>query len=158
MKSKRTIKWKWLAAASVALAGLAATTSASANDVYWSIGVSSPGVQVGVQNAPPVQYRPVVVYQQPQLVYQYPQVVYQQPQVIYVRPQPVYVQPQPIYYTQPAPVYYGPPQVIYQGGQHRGQHGWHQSHHGRGHYGGTPQGAVRISGHGQSNDRGRSHH
>ena len=152
MKWKRTLYS--LAAVTLGLAALATNAAANTNDVYWSIGVSSPGVQVGVRNSPPVVYqRPVVVYQQPQVVYQQPQVVYQQPHVVYQQPQVAYVRPQPIYYTQPAPVYYGAPHVIYQGGHH----GWHRGH-GHGHHGGMPQAAVRISGHGQSNDQGRNHH
>ena len=160
-----------LAAATLAFAALAASGTASANDVYWSIGVSSPGIQVGVQNAPPVVYRPVVVYsqpqvvyqqpqliyQQPQVVYQQPQVVYQQPQVVYVRPQPVYVQPPPIYYTRPAPVYYPAPQVIYYNNHQPGHHGW-QRGHGQNHWNAGPQVALRISGQGRSDDGGRKHH
>ena len=66
-----------VAAMAAGFVALLVSTSASANGVYWSVGVSSPGVQVGVQNAPPVVYQtPVVVYQQPQVVYQQPQVVY----------------------------------------------------------------------------------
>jgi hypothetical protein len=148
MAQKRTL-FSWAIATSVAAVALACSTVASANDVYWSIGVSSPGIQVGVQNAPPVVYqRPVVVYQQPQVVYQQPQViyqqpqvvyqqpqvVYQQPQVVYVQPRPVFVQPRPIYYTQPAQVYYGAPQPTY-----RHPHpGWHHP----GGYGG--QGGYRA--------------
>ncbi|WP_372661604.1 hypothetical protein [Hydrogenophaga sp.] len=58
-------------------------TQARAGDVYWSVGVHSPGVAVGVSNAPPVvvRPRPVVVYQEP--VYQERVVVYEQrPRVI----------------------------------------------------------------------------
>ena len=70
-------------------------------DVYWSIGVDSPGVSVDVSNAPPP--RPVVVHQPaPVVVHQpYP---YVQPVVVhqpypyqpypYVRP--VIVQPRPV--------------------------------------------------------------
>lgn len=53
-------------------------------DVHWSIGVNTPGVAVGVSNAPPVYYGPP----------------------------PVYYAPRPIYY-QPRPIYYGPPPVYY---------------------------------------------
>ena len=45
------------------------------NDVYWSIGVSQPGVSVGVSNAPP----PRVVYREPVVVYQEPRVIYREP-------------------------------------------------------------------------------
>lgn len=77
------------------------------NDLYWSIGVSQPGVSVGVSNAPPprVVYRePVVVYQEPVVVYQPPRVVYQQPRVVYQQPRVVYQQPVVV---APVPVYYG---------------------------------------------------
>ena len=151
---------------------LFASNPASANGVYWSLGVSSPGVQVGMQNAPPVIYqRPVVVYPQPQVVYQQPQVVYQhphvvyqqpqvvyqQPQVVYQQPQVVYVRPQPTYFTQPQPVYYGAPQEVYNGKHHPKHHGWYQGHGNR-HHGDGHRGAVRISGHGSSDDKGRNHH
>ena len=157
MKSKRSIYASTAAAAAFGLAALLSSTAANAQNVYWSVGVSSPGVQVGVQNAPPVVYLP------PQVVYQQPQVVYQQPQVVYVQPRPVYVQPQPVYYTQPAPIYYGAPQVIYRGGHYGKHHGWHHGYYGNGHHGNwqhgvAPQVAVRISGQGYSNDQGRNHH
>lgn len=57
--------WLLAAAAVVALSGAGV---AQAADVYWSIGVHQPGVQVGVSNAPPrVVYGPppVVVYGPP---------------------------------------------------------------------------------------------
>ena len=148
MKSKGLIPS--LVAATLAFAALAASGTASANDVYWSIGVSSPGVQV-------IYQQPQLIYQQPQAVYQQPQVFYQQPHVVYVRPQPVFVQPQPIYYTRPAPVYYPAPQVIYYNNHHPGHHGW-QRGHGQNHWNAGPQVALRISGQGRSDDGGRKHH
>ena len=57
--------------------GIAAT--AQARDVYWSVGVGSPGISVGVGNVPPAYYGPPPVYVQPAPVY--------------VRPAPVYVAP-----------------------------------------------------------------
>jgi hypothetical protein len=125
--------------------------------VYWSIGVSSPGVQLGVSNAQayyPVYDTPQVVYQQPQVIYQQPRVVYQQPQVVYVQPRPVFVQPRPLYYTQPAPVYYAPPTYRHP------HHGWHHT----GGYGGPapvvyplshPYGKPFVEP--RSGDRGRNH-
>ena len=43
--------------------GIAAT--AQARDVYWSVGVGSPGISVGVGNVPPAYYGPPPVYVQP---------------------------------------------------------------------------------------------
>jgi hypothetical protein len=64
------------------------------DDVYWSIGVNSPGVVVGVSNAPPP--RPVVVYPQPVVVHQpAPVVVYGHP---YPYARPVVVHPRPVVY------------------------------------------------------------
>ncbi len=131
MKQKRSVI-SWAAAGLAAATALTMSTVVHANNngVYWSVGVSSPGVHVGVQNTPPsrVYHVPQVVYTQPQVIYQ-PQVVYQQPQVVYVRPAPVYVQPQPIYYVPAAPVYHVPPRVGH-GGWHHPRHGWQQ--HGQG--------------------------
>lgn len=70
----------------------AGLTQAHANDVYWSVGISQPGVSVGVSNAPPV------VYQYP--VIQHRTVVVHQP-YHYVRP--VVVVPQPVYYQGQGP-------------------------------------------------------
>lgn len=98
-----------LAAGALGMAGVAQARS----DVYWSIGVGSPGVSVGVSNAPPVYYAP--------------QPVYVQPAPVYVRPRPVYVTP-PAYYApprviyRPAPVYYGPP------GHYKQQKKWRKKH------------------------------
>lgn len=98
-----------LAAGALGLAGVAQARS----DVYWSIGMGSPGVSVGVSNAPPVYYAP--------------QSVYVQPAPVYVRPRPVYVTP-PAYYApprviyRPAPVYYGPP------GHYKHQKKWRKKH------------------------------
>jgi len=68
-----------------AWAASAVVSEAEARDnVYWSIGIQSPGVAVGVANAPPVVYGPPAYYYQPR------------PVVVY--PRPVVVAPQPIYY------------------------------------------------------------
>ncbi|WP_296926683.1 hypothetical protein [Polaromonas sp.] len=114
------------AAAVVSVAALGFSTGAHArSDVNFSIGVSTPGVVVGVSNAYPVYTSPV--YGSP--VYGY------QPQPVYMQPQPVYVQPRPIYRPHPiyvqAPVYVAPPPVYYPGGHHYRNHG-HRSH-GHGH-------------------------
>jgi hypothetical protein len=174
MTSKCTLRTLAIAAC-VGVGALAVSTSASANGVYWSIGVSSPGVQVGVSNAqtyypvyetpqvvyqqPQVVYQqPQVVYQQPQVIYQQPQVVYQQPQVVYVQPRPVYVQPRPVF-VQPAPVYHRVPQPIYTPPHHGSHHpGWYRAPgvsapvvHPLSHPYGRPVVEVR------SGDRGRNH-
>lgn len=98
----KTIHSVYGKAAVAALAVLGFAGAAQARDnVYWSIGVESPGIAVGVTNARPVYVQPAPVY------------VYPQP--VYVQPAPVYVQPRPVYVV-PAPVYYGRP------------YGWHKKH------------------------------
>lgn len=87
---------------------------AHARDVYFSVGVNSPGVSVGVSNLPPVRYyhpAPVVVA----------------PPVVYASPPPVVVYPSrsvrahpPVVYA-PPPVHYGPPPGH-----------WHRPPHGKG--------------------------
>ncbi len=107
-----------LATGLLALGALGAAGVAQARDVYWSVGVNSPGVAVGVGNAP-----------------------YYPPQPVYVAPPPpVYYAPRPVYYA-PQPVYYGPPAVVYRpgwGGYYgrpwRDGHRHHGHGHGRGHY------------------------
>lgn len=98
-----------LAAGALGVAGMA-----QARDVYWSVGVGSPGISVGVGNVPPVYYAP--------------QPVYVQPAPVYVEPRPVYVAP-PVYYApprvryRPAPVhYYGPP------GHYKHNKKWRKKH------------------------------
>ena len=100
----------WIRAAAIAslgVAALAATGAAQAGgNVFWSVGVAAPGVQLGVANAPQI-------YAQPAPVYVQPAPVYYQPAPVYVQPAPVYVQPAPVYYRParvvvPAPVYYRP--------------------------------------------------
>lgn len=70
----------------VLLVSLAGAGAAGAADVYWSVGVHSPGVHVGVGNAPPVvvSTRPVVVHVPPRVVYAPP------PVVVYHYAYPVY--------------------------------------------------------------------
>lgn len=80
----------------------AGMSQAQARDVYWSVGVQSPGVQVGVSNAPPPVYvqRPRPVYVQPAPVVVYPG---------YRHVRPVLMAPAPVYYQESyAPVYIGP--------------------------------------------------
>ena len=104
----------------------AGATTAQAQNVYWSIGVHSPGVAVGVANTPPVVYHhapPVVYHRPPPVVYQaVPQVVYQAPVVVQ---SPVRVQPGWQERRQPPGR-----------GQHRGWHqerGWKGDRGGHGH-------------------------
>lgn len=121
-----------LAAAAWALSGIAAQAQAR-DQVHWSIGVHSPGVHVGVSNAPPVVYgypshsyrsygyrsygypvyepRPVVVYPRPVVVH---------PRPVIVQTYPVYVQPEP----------WGHRHGHRHGNKHRGGHG---NGHGHGH-------------------------
>lgn len=111
---------KWRVVASLAAAALASASAVQAQSpgVYWSVGLSSPGVQVGVGNAQPVIVQPA-------------------PRVVVVPQQPVYVQPQAGYYPGFSPSYYPvysqpvvvyPPvaQPVYRGG-------WHHQHHHHGH-------------------------
>lgn len=114
------------AAAVLSIAAMGFSSGAHArSDINFSVGVSTPGVVIGVSNAYPVYTAPV--YGQP--VYGY----HQQP--VYVQPQPVYVQPRPVYRPHPiyvqAPVYVAPPPVYYRGGHHYRHHG----HRDRGHRG-----------------------
>lgn len=82
-----------LAAGAWALSGIGTQAQARGGDVYWSIGVNSPGVAVGVSNAPPVYYAPRPVYHAPRPIY------YAPPPVYYVPP-PAYYAPRPIYRSQ----------------------------------------------------------
>ncbi|MBA3774302.1 MAG: hypothetical protein H0X13_17980 [Ramlibacter sp.] len=91
----RLLSPKSFAAAAVVMGVFAAASAAHArSDVYFSIGLQSPGVYV----------QPQPVYVQPQPVYVQPQPVYVQPQPVYVQPRPVYIAPQPVY--TPAPDYH----------------------------------------------------
>ena len=121
------------AAGALAMAALGFAGAAQARDnVYWSVGVGTPGAVVSVGNVGSVYQQPV-----------YPQPVYVQPQPVYVQPRPVYVQPEPVYYEQPqryynsspvyvrpAPVYVAPQPIYYErpynqwrGHGYRGHHG-----------------------------------
>lgn len=121
MKINRSIS-SLVAAAGVALAALGMAGAAQADNVYWSVGVSSPGVNVGVANGPPV-------YQQ---VYE---PVYVQPRPVYVAPRPVYRRAPPqVVYVQPEPVYMAPPRYV-EAGWDRPRHdrGWRHGHGRRDH-------------------------
>jgi len=100
------------AAATLAIAAMGFAGAAQArDDVFWSVGVGTPGVSLNVGNAGPVYVQPAPVYYQPQPVYVQPAPVYYQPQPVFVRPAPMYVQPQPVYYGRP--------------------HGWNRRHGGQ---------------------------
>ncbi len=101
------------ATAGVALALIAAAGSAQARgDVNWSVGLSSPGVVVGVNSGYPV---------------------YSAPAPVYYAPRPVYQAAPPVYYAPPAPVYYAPPAPVYYYGG--GGYGYGHRYHGHGHRG-----------------------
>ena len=94
-------------AATLAIAAMGFAGAAQARDnVYWSVGVGTPGAVVNVGNVGSVYQQPVYVQQQP--VYVEPAPVYYQPRPVFVRPAPVYYAPQPVYY-EPQPVYYERP-------------------------------------------------
>ncbi len=131
------------AAAVLSVAALGFSSGAHARgDVSFSVGVSTPGVVIGVSNAYPVYTSPV--YGQPVYGYQ------QQP--VYVQPAPVYYQPQPVYRPRPvyvqAPIYVAPAPVYYRGGHH-------YRHRGHGGHGGHRHGGYRDGGHGHGNGHRR---
>lgn len=81
MKAKSLLKpFAALAGAAALLLG-AGAAQAHGDNIYWSIGVGSPGVHVGAASAPPVVAYPPVVY----------------------------MPPRPVMYAPPVPVVYGPP-------------------------------------------------
>lgn len=86
-----------LATAAWALSAGQAQARGGHDDVYWSIGVNSPGVVVGVSNAPPP--RPVVVHTQPVVIHQpAPVVIHQTYPHPYAYGRPVVVHPRPVAY------------------------------------------------------------
>jgi len=100
MKINRSVS-SLVVAASVALAALGGVGSAQAQNVFWSVGLSSPGVNVGLSNALPM-YQPV-----------------------YQESYPVYGAPQPVIYVRSAPVYRVAPQYIQAGWRYPGhRRGW----------------------------------
>jgi hypothetical protein len=97
-------------AACVAALTLGASGAAQAQeDIYWSIGMSSPGVQIGMSNAPTVYVQPPVYVQAP----------------VYVQQRPVYVAPRQVVYMPPQPVVYGYPGYGYRNyREHEGYRGY----------------------------------
>jgi len=129
MKSVIKANRSAVVASAVATLAVAATCFAGAvqarDNVYWSVGVGTPGSVVNVGNVGSI-------YQQPQPMYIQPQPVYVQPAPVYYQQRPVFVQPQAVYGV-PQPIYYDRP------------HGWKKHHRGYG----PPPGYYR-----QNNDYG----
>lgn len=106
----------------ITAAGAMAAGSANAGDVYWSVGISSPGVGTVISNAPPVVVHPAPVYVAPApVVYAPPPVVYTPPPRVVYRPVPVYTAPRVVY--QPVPV------VVRGHGHGHYKHYRHHKHH-----------------------------
>lgn len=102
-----------MAVATLALGGLGTVATAQAGNVAWTVGVSSPGVQVGVSSGG---------------YYGTQQRVYVEPYPVYVQPYSVYVAPNPVVYVRPAPVYVTQYQYAPVEWQRPGP-GWRQGHH-----------------------------
>jgi hypothetical protein len=124
----------------VAGAGVLSSGQAQArDDVYWSIGVQSPGVAVGVSNAPPppVVVHPAYPVYTPHTAYPaypvyQPRPVYQRP--IVVQPAPVVVHPYPYGHVRPVVVErpwrgHGPRWDDHGHGRHKGGHKGGHEHH-----------------------------
>ncbi len=128
-----------LALAALALGGLVTSATVQAGNVSWTVGVSSPGVQVGVSSGG------YYGGYQPTYVDQYP--VYVQPQPVYVAPRPfVYVRPAPVYVTQYeyAPVEWQRPGPGWrQGHRHHPHNGYHSGGYDRDDRGGGRQSGYR---------------
>ena len=130
-------------AGSVAALALLVTTSspAQAGGTHWSIGISSPGVVVGVGNG---GYRGGAVYAPPApRYYSAPPGYYAPPPVyyapaqppVYYQPRPVYVPPPPVYFAPVArPIYYAPPVLVPAQRPYYGP-GWRGQRHGERHHG-----------------------
>ena len=116
MRHARTLP---LAAALLGLAAVCAAPVARADNVYWSIGITS-GMPV----------RPAPVYVQPAPVYVQPAPVYAPPPM-YVYPQPVYTPPRVVY--TPAQVVYTAPGYVQPSGAWPATYGWRPPGHGHGH-------------------------
>ena len=83
---------KAMAATALLIGVVAYSASARADNVYWSIGMGSPGVTIGMTNA-----RPLPIYVQPQPYYGQPAPVYMHPGAVYTQQVPIYMQPRPVY-------------------------------------------------------------
>ena len=138
----KSLHQRMLGALLVATVGGLATSTAQAQQLNWSIGVASPGVQLAVGYAPMVAQQPV--YQPAYYpVYQmgYPVTYPATYPVTYPAAYPVAVQ-QPVYSrpVQVRPVLLAAPVFVQPGWQygHQRQHyqhrGWHHQHGHPGHY------------------------
>jgi hypothetical protein len=116
---KNRIRSIAVAAGLAAVASLAAVGSAQAQ-VAWSVGVNSPGVSVGVTNAPVVAYPRYYRHWYPRYYAAAP-IVYPAPVV-----EPVYVDP---YYYGPTVVYPAGYWVGWQRGYVRWHGHWVHPHH-----------------------------
>ena len=122
--------------AGMALAALLASSPVQARGTHWSVGISAPGVVVGVGNgyqgyAPPPRYysAPAGYYAPPPVYYAPP------PPPAYYPPRPVYVAPPPVYYAPVArPIYYAPPVLVPAQRPYYGP-GWRGQRHGERHHG-----------------------
>jgi hypothetical protein len=92
MHASRSVLVKLAAAGFVAVAAFTCAASASAGPT-WSVGISLPGVEVGVADPAPVYYQPGPAYARPAPVYQ---------------PAPEYYRPAPPIAYAPVPRYYEP--------------------------------------------------
>lgn len=101
--SRSRLSPRWVLAAGLGLATLAAAGAARADNVQWSLGISAPGVSLAVSEGGH-RHAPRVVVAPP---------VYVQPAPVYVQPAPVYTRPAPVY-VRPAPVFVQPPVVVHQ--------------------------------------------
>ena len=78
-----------VSAATLAIAAMGFAGNAQARgNVFWSVGVGSPGVEVQVGNTYPVYVQPAPTYivQQPGYVQSLPRYYRNAPQVVYVQP------------------------------------------------------------------------
>ena len=83
---------KAMAATALLIGVVAYSASARADNVYWSIGLGSPGVTIGMTNA-----RPLPIFVQPQPYYRQPAPVFVHPGAVYSQQVPIYVQTRPVY-------------------------------------------------------------
>jgi hypothetical protein len=83
---------KAMAACALLIGFAVYSASARADNVYWSIGLGSPGVTIGMTNA-----RPLPIFVQPQPHYGPATTVFVHPGVVYSQQVPVYVSVQPVY-------------------------------------------------------------
>ena len=127
MANKRSVR-SMLVSAGLALVALAGVGMAQARDVNWSLGISSPGVVVDMDNGRGVRVLPAPVYLAPPPPPPPRAVYYPAPaQPVYYAPPP----PRPVYYA--PPVYVAPPPGYYYRDEprhHRHRH--HDRGHGRG--------------------------